>query len=143
MRAIDAARRAEALEVAQTAGITAAARHIGVNPSTVSRWCHAAGIATDCNELAQAARLTWEKRRIDLAHEIGEAAQEALARTRGALAAHEAGDARAYATTMAILADKAQLLTGGATARSEHAEPRQAVKEMLDELEQRRRRRAG
>jgi hypothetical protein len=42
---------------------------------------------------------------------------------------------------MAILVDKAQLLSGGATSRSEHADPRQRLSHVKDELAERRQKR--
>jgi hypothetical protein len=146
MKAIDPERRARAIELAKHHGVTEAANRTGLDKSTISRWCTSAGISTVGNEQTRNATLAaaqaWETRRQELAHDIGRVAQKALRKAENAVDGEQASDSRAYATTMAILIDKAQLLTGGATTRSEHSEPRQRAKERLDELTERRERSA-
>jgi hypothetical protein len=66
------------------------------------------------------ARLRWEQRRCDLANEIGLKAAQALDKVGEALEQGKLRDAQAGATTLGILIDKAQLLSGGSTGRSEH-----------------------
>lgn len=115
--------RADALALYATNGPTCVQRELGIPKGTVTQWAKKAGVETVRNEqtaaATEAARVDWEQRRMTLAHEIGEAASEALTLTRLSLAAAACRDAQASATTMAILVDKAQLLTGAATGRTE------------------------
>lgn len=67
--------------------------------------------------------MTWVARRVPMASEIGDAAQKALVLVHGALDEGKSREAKELATTMAILIDKAQLLAGGPTSRSELPTP--------------------
>jgi hypothetical protein len=53
-----------------------------------------------------------------MVHEMGDVAQRALEKVKDCIDAEKGRDAKDYATTMAILVDKAQLLSGGATQRT-------------------------
>ena len=88
----------------------------------------------------EAARLRWEERRLELAHRVGEQAEEALRRTAKEIKSGKAADAKNMATTLAILIDKAQLLTGSTTNRHEYAsrEDLERRARELDELARRR-----
>lgn len=131
-------------------GPTAVQEQLGVPKATVTAWGKAAGVGTVRNErtaaATEAARLDWEERRLALTHEIGEVAEMALERVRHIIEDRcsvirhtkdgeqyviaEGAEAKAYATTMAILVDKAQLLSGAATSRQEqhvHQANREAV----------------
>jgi transposase-like protein len=123
-RSYTAAEKAEALELYRTDGPTIVEERLGIPKGTVSEWGKAAGIQTVRTEQTAAAtetaRVEWEHRRVALAHRMGAVAERALERSQEAIDAGKARDAQTYATTMAILADKAQLLTGAATSRSEH-----------------------
>jgi transposase-like protein len=115
--------RTQALELYRTDGPTTVEEQLGIPKQTVDNWAKRAGVRTVRNEktaeAVEAARLTWEQRRLGLAHESGSVAQLALAKARENLADGRARDAQAAATTYAILVDKAQLLTGAATSRHE------------------------
>ena len=77
-----------------------------------------ATVASQNTEAAtKAARLRWETRRLELAHQLGEQAEEALRRTAHEIQSGKTGDAKNMATATVILVDKAQLLTGGTTNR--------------------------
>lgn len=103
-------------------GPAEAARHWpDINPATMRSWCSRAGVATVAAERMQAAsaasQLRWQERRDRLVHEIGAAAETALELTRTRLDAGNGREAKDAALTLAILVDKAQLLSGGHTAR--------------------------
>jgi transposase-like protein len=98
-----------------------AAEGTEINPATIRSWCSRAGVATVAAERMAAAseqhRLAWEERRTGMVHEMGATADKALLRATEALDAGKGRDAKEYALTLAILIDKAQLLSGGSTAR--------------------------
>jgi hypothetical protein len=64
---------------------------------------------------------------------MGDAAELALETAVEALEDGKIRDAQSAAVTMAILVDKAQLLSGGATSRSEHLSGLDAELEQLAE----------
>jgi hypothetical protein len=115
--------RTQALELYRTDGPRAAAATTGIPLGTITSWAKNAGIRTRAIENAaacvQATSLKWEERRIGLAHEMGRVAELAISRAVDELDHGKARDAQAFATTAAILVDKAQLLTGAATSRHE------------------------
>lgn len=142
--------RAAALELYVAEGPTAVQERFGVPKGTVVGWARAAGVETEVGERTRASievqRVAWEERRVRLAHEMGAVAELALRRARGELTGTAAASARAAkdaATAMAILVDKAQLLTGGATGRHEVSDPRQRLAGIRDELVSRRSRRGA
>src|SRR6186713_1843329 len=98
-----------------------AAEGITINPATIRSWCSRAGTATVARErtaeATEANVARWEERRSVMVHEMGDAAQKALECAARALDAAEGQRAKEFALTMAILIDKAQLLSGGSTAR--------------------------
>lgn len=111
-----------------------AAQGIHVKATTLRSWCSRAGIATVATERTAAAvaanKARWDERRSSMVDEIGEVAQMALDHTRQALTAGDGRTAKDAATTMAILVDKAQLLSGGVTGRvATNAERAAAVAE--------------
>jgi transposase-like protein len=120
-RTYDEQTRGQAVALAVEVGPAEAARRLGIKATTLRSWCSRAGVATDAaaNTSAAAAvkRAQWEERRATMVHEIGETAHNALIRVGAAIADGSPSDAKNYATTMAILVDKAQLLSGGSTAR--------------------------
>lgn len=118
----DAALKAEVVALAVEVGPAEAARQHAIKPTTVRSWCSRAGVATVASETTRAATemrmAKWEERRTAMVHEIGDIASMALARVRTELGEDgKLRDAKDAATTMAILVDKAQLLSGGQTAR--------------------------
>ncbi len=119
--------RSEALRVYVVDVPAAAAERTGVPPGTVRRWAHEGGHRTErertTREATQAATLRWSERRAVMVEEMGFVAHEALAAARAAIHAGDARDAKDLATTMAILVDKAELLSSGATCRDERVDP--------------------
>lgn len=126
--------KADALDMLRN-GDTLADTHraTGIPKQTISRWATRAGIDVvrprqNIERAQQANENRWAELRETVANEAGGTARRILAIITAALDAgelevksvHQAKDA---ATTMAILADKAQLLTGEATSRHEHVAP--------------------
>jgi transposase-like protein len=115
--------KADALALYESDGPTVVEAKLGIPKGTVTKWAKAAGTPTRFLENrsagTQASALEWEQRRVDLAHRIGATAELALTRATEALEGNSPREAQQAATTMAILIDKAQLLTGGVTARTE------------------------
>lgn len=120
-----------ALALYETDGPRAVENELGIPKATVVGWAQANGVRTRSIEskgaAVQASVLHWEERRVGLAHEMGDVAELALRIARENLEAGKPRDAQAAVTTMAILADKAQLLTGGSTSRGELTGQRQEV----------------
>jgi transposase-like protein len=116
------AEKAQALDLYQTDGPTVAAERTGIPRGTILSWSHRAGMQSACNEnnakAVEAARLTWEARRLEMVHRMGEVAADALELAAKMLDGESTSKAKDCATTMAILVDKAQLLAGGATSRN-------------------------
>lgn len=137
-----------ALELYAIEGPTAVQTRMGISKSTVAQWAKKAGVQTARNETAaarvEAARLTFEQRRIDLAHGL----LDDIARLRGQLFAptvkreafnvslgHNAGqtveihdieldqptfaDKKALLWSIGVAVDKVQILSGAATQRTE------------------------
>lgn len=131
--------KAAALALYAEQGPTAVTDAMGIPKATVASWAKRTGTRTVCVEKArarvEAAHLAWEKRRLEMADRIGHAAELALVQCENAIAGDgerspSMRDAKDAATTMAILIDKAQLLTGAATSRQEqhvHQATRDAV----------------
>lgn len=78
--------------------------------------------------------MRWAERRAVMVEEIGAAAHMALAQCVNATSVGQGRDAKDFATTLGILVDKAQLLSGAATARSEHLTPGSAIDAEIAEL---------
>lgn len=122
--------RAEALELYVELGPAAASARTGIPVGTIASWAHRNGVQTRCIETTAArvehSRLRWAERRADLAERIGAVAEKALDQTEHAL---DEGDRKAkdFALTMAVLVDKAQLLSGEATARHALRDDREGV----------------
>lgn len=138
------AEKAEAVDLYVTDGPTAVQAQLRIPKGTVTKWAQAAGVETVSIEktrsAVEAARLVWQQRRIELAHRIGLVAELALERAEqdlldGRIAGKDA------VLAMAILIDKAELLTSASTVRD--AEPIPTVEEvsaLAAELRERRRR---
>jgi hypothetical protein len=138
-----AEQKTEALRLYETEGLKAATEETGIPAATIRSLAHRSGVAARCTEQrrvnVEATKLVWAERRGVMVEEIGAVAHMALAQTVAALELGKSRDAKDLATTMAILVDKAQLLSGGATSRSEHADPRAKLAHLKDELAERRR----
>ena len=104
----------------------AVARDDGTAPgkNTIKRWAEVAGhdpaeiterADHKTQQATRAAEMLWQDRRAAMLHEIGATADDALTICGWFLAAGAPGKAKDAATTMAILIDKAQVLSGDAT----------------------------
>lgn len=133
------AQRAEAIELYRTDGPTAAQTRLGIPKGTVARWAKETGVETVSNAknatAVEASHIHFAQRRTDLAHGL----LDDVEKLRDQLFAkakvhhfdkdgdfHEAeldeptfGDKRAILTSIGIAVDKVQLLSGGATGRTE------------------------
>lgn len=144
--------RQQAMDLAAARGYRYASDESGVPIGTLKSWMRRAGRTVqperraELEERQQIASLQWEARRLTMANELGEAAAKALARTverldgwttqDGVRMAPNPREAHGAALTMAILIDKAQLLSGGATARTESLDTAmERAMEALDKLE--------
>lgn len=140
--------KAHALEIYRTDGPNEAERQTGIPHSSIIRWAQAQGVELESIEnkskAVQAARLVWQKRRNDLVEEMSDTITIAHLGVQYELIEAHWKEAKDAATTMAILIDKAQLLSGGATGRTETShmtreEIERKIKELRnDELAQRR-----
>lgn len=137
-----------ALELYTEQGPTAVQNAMGIAKATVSNWAKAAGVTTVRNENAsvriEAARLTFEERRVNLAHglldDISRLRSQLFAPVvqRQAMAISDGRDCGSHAeivdirldqptfaekkailTSIGIAVDKVQLLSGAATHRGE------------------------
>lgn len=130
-----------ALDIYAELGPAEASRRMGIPSGTIRSWAKRTGATVVRGETAranvEAARLTWAQRRADLTLQLGEAAQEFLDRSRKSTGAQVA---RTHMGSCVAAIEKAQLLDGSATERVEVSgeQARERVKELRDELEQRR-----
>jgi len=119
--------KAEALRLPAEVGKAEAARRTGIPAGTIASWGVRNGITapdTNCTRTAvAAASVAWADRRVTLGEELGRIATLAARRMTERLEADKTTGVRDLAATVAVLVDKAQLLTGGATARTEMAPP--------------------
>lgn len=133
--------RLAAIVLAADLGPSATSRQLGIPKCTISRWCAAAGVDVRSQSRTRAATDAagekWHLRRLTVVDRLGNEAEAALACVQRALAADRLGAARQAATTMGTLIDKAQLLSGGATARTATKATGQANL-VLDEFARRR-----
>lgn len=131
--------RAEAVAIYADHGPTEAAKLTGWNKGTVTKWAQAAGVETVANErtrqATEAASAAWAARRARLADETGRVAEKALTKVEVFLDGEKAKAASDTSAAFARLIDKAQLLSGAATSRSEHVEKDhmdRAIEELLE-----------
>jgi len=133
--------RETALDLYVDHGPAEASRITGIPIQTISTWAVNSGRSELRSEqlsgAVKASKLAWEARRADLSTEIGAVAELALRRCREGLESGEIS-AKDAAVVTAVMVDKAQLLTGGATARSEHATSPSRAAELLSGIEGRR-----
>jgi hypothetical protein len=131
--------KAHALAIYVEHGGAEASRKTGVPAPTIRSWAHRDGVATvaaqNTRAAIAAAQLRWEERRLALADAIGREAEAALGLVDEALGAGDARAAKDAAVTMAILVDKAELLSGGTTNYYERIEP-EALERRAKELDE-------
>lgn len=134
---------------AVTARILAEEGH-RVPANTVAVWASRADQVRTTSERTRAATAVsnerWALRRVRLADELGEIAEMVAAAMRVAVDSDQLSKARDGAGSLAILIDKAQLLSGDPTRRTETIGTREALAfkaNELDELARRRQARAA
>lgn len=138
--------KTEALELYVTHGPTETSRRTGIPKDTVSAWAAKAGLRTNVSKTANgraAQRIKWEDRRDGMAHDLGRVAAKAIAWAERAIDSDDGKTAQTAITSAAIAIDKAQLLTGGATNRVEHAGYDEREKEIRQLIDQKRALAAG
>lgn len=113
--------RREIVQAALDRGYAYVEAEFGIKKNTVQQWRRRLGVPVPADKL-QRNLIAWATRRVALADEAGEVAQIALTRARNHLDHGSVHDARAAAGVFATLAEKAQLLSGGATVRTEDSE---------------------
>lgn len=131
-----AAQQSEALALAAERGPVEAARQLGIPDGTVRWWMHqqteragkalatvGATMPAEVDERdAQGRRsLSWHERQRPLVHALGVAASAAVEACQQAISEGRARDAKDLSICAGVLVDKAQLLSGFATSRTEGA----------------------
>jgi hypothetical protein len=116
--------------------------------ATIRMWASQAGISGVSDSLragGEVAKERWAIRRARMADELGEVAEMALVAIRDAIEAGTLSKGRDGAGILAILVDKASLLSGDATRRTETVGSPAVVAQKAAELDQlaERRRLAG
>lgn len=121
-----------------------------VPANTVAVWASRSGMVRTSSERTRAATAVsaerWALRRVRLADELGEIAELVAVAMKEAVNTDQLSKARDGAGSLAILVDKAQLLSGDPTRRTETVGTREAIAAkaaQLDELARRRAERAG
>lgn len=101
-------------------GITKAAAKHGISKGTGSRWANDAGIETVRHErtakAVEAARLSWQERKAEMVNDLGDLAADTLKVIRRSLRT-KPRTASDLSRVLCAAIDKAQLLSGGQTAR--------------------------
>ncbi|QQS25164.1 MAG: hypothetical protein IPM43_01870 [Actinomycetota bacterium] len=122
--------KAEALQLVASLGQAEAARISGIPFGTVCSWASRAGLKgpeefVGRQKAVAAKRVAFAERRVDLGNRIGDLAAKIADRIDAEL---ETGTRRDYQSirnlsgSLSVLVDKAQLLSGGVTTRTEHVE---------------------
>jgi transposase-like protein len=141
--------RAAALELAANVGPQRAAREMDLSENTLKSWQQRAARRAH-RELARAdlvmpvrVRMSWVERRDRLLPALGELAEESIAAARLAVSEGRAKAASDFASVAARMVDRAAVLGGDVSSRSESrslsvhvdAEKKRALQEEIDELE--------
>lgn len=137
--------KAEALELLATVGKAEAARRTGIPPGTIASWGSRNGVRAVDDERVHAARQAWAERRAVLADTLGEVADQATAKLKQMIVADEVSAAE-LVRAIAVVVDRAQLLSGDVTERTEQlgggegtaGERRHRATGVVDELAARR-----
>lgn len=125
-------------------GVNETARRLEVPVGTVASWAHRGHVVSpDAAVMAKATaakQVAWAERRIALGERLGQIAAMAAEKVAERVEAGTTAGVRDLAGAMALFVDKAQLLTGSATARAEVSSPAVAAEakaktaDVLDEL---------
>lgn len=114
--------RAQALALYAEVGPAEAARQLGIKAGTIRQWAARAGVTGDdprTRLATEGARVKWAARRDELADKAGAAAEQVLEAMVKAANDGDGMNARGLSVAFGVTVDKAQLLAGGATSRSE------------------------
>lgn len=131
--------RAEAVALYREHGAAEAARRTGVNAGTIRSWVSHGGVATEraekTREALDAIQLSTEERRTRLGEKLLALAEKSTDRAEALI-----GEAnlRDIVGALDYAIKNAQLLTGAATARTEHTAGKEAAHAVADELKARR-----
>ena len=135
--------RREVLQAADVMGDAYAAAEFDVKRATLRKWRERLKWQPSRERIERLAAgnaaqvLEWEQRRITMAHELGELADVALKRAKAELDAgtpHGLQNAVTASVVVARAVDKAQLLTGAPTSRTEDVGARERANELLERL---------
>lgn len=140
-RRYSVAERQEGLALAGQVGFAEAGRQLEIPDGTLRSWARRAAGALEVVTAGVAlspveAALPWPERRAVLLPRIGEVAAEAVEAAQRAIEAGKGREAQSFAVAAGILIDKAQLLGGGATSRSESTAVRIDASSQRDIAEQ-------
>lgn len=129
--------RAGALELYAEHGPAEASRRSGVPSATIRQWAHRAGItgkrAETTAAATRAARVSWAERRARIADSAGAAAETFLDRALNS----GAKTARLWVGSFAACVDRAALLSGDATSRTENvtdADLRERARQLREQI---------
>jgi len=116
-------------------GPAEAGRLTGIPSATIRKWAQRDGVTVtrglNARAGVEAARLSWAERRAELTIRSGEVAMMILERIDGT---RSAKNARLLAAAYGTIVDKAQLLDGAATVRTETRSLTAMVDDALDEI---------
>lgn len=114
--------KAEALRLLAEVGKAEAARRSGIPAGTIAAWGSRTGVSAPTPEAmrpqVEARQLAWTERKVAIASGLGEAAQLAVEELTTRIRNKTIGD-RELIAALTALVDRAQLLTGEATSRTE------------------------
>lgn len=141
------AQRVEALELASSVGFAEAGRQLGMSRRTIESWARRAQGAVEAAVPAATlapTSLPWAERRAALVPKLGTLVVDTADKIAEAVAEGRLRDARDGAVALGVLIDKAQLLAGGATSRSESRAAvvhlrRESDSTTIEEIQRRRR----
>lgn len=114
--------RTEALEAYREHGPAEAARLLGIPSATIRKWAQRAGVTGDdprTRLATEAAKTKWATRRDQLADKAGAAAELVLEAMVRAAQDGDGVNARGLSVAFGVTVDKAQLLVGSPTSRTE------------------------
>lgn len=118
--------KAEALTLLAEVGLSEAARCTGIPRGTIASWGSRNGVNSPDAEqvagVAEVAQATWQVRKVALGEKLGTLCEKMATKIDERLDEDSLRGVRDLAASIAILVDRAQLLTGGATQRTETVE---------------------
>lgn len=116
----------EALRLLAEHGVAEASRQTGIPAGTIASWGSRLGVKAPSVEqiavLNAATAELWQKRKLAMGERLGAVAEKMLQRIDERINDDRTAGVRDLAASMAVLIDRAQLLTGGATTRAEVVE---------------------